>query len=96
MARHVGRPEFGRLKHRDASVVPVGADGGVVHDLPDFRGLSAREALRVLTKIGLTARLKGNGVVMSQSPAPGTLIEPGMACELRLERTPVAVASLEP
>ncbi len=97
VARHVGRPEIQPAQsHRDAAIVPVGADGGVVHDLPDFRGLSAREALRVLTKIGLTARLKGNGVVMSQSPAPGTLIEPGMACELRLERTPLAVASLEP
>ena len=61
---------------------------------PDLRGLSAREALRVLTSIGLTARLTGEGVVTSQSPAPGTPIEPGMACELRLERNPVAVASL--
>ena len=68
----------------------------MVHDLPDFRGLSARDALRVLTKIGLTARLKGNGVVTGQIPAPGTPIEPGMPCELRLERTSVAAASLEP
>ena len=65
-----------------------------MRDLPDFRGLSAREALRVLTKMGLTARLTGNGVVTSQTPAPGTPIEPGMACELKLERTPVALASL--
>ena len=65
-----------------------------MRDLPDFRGLSAREALRVLTKIGLTARFTGNGVVTSQMPAPGTPIEPGMTCELWLERTPVAVASL--
>ena len=71
----------------------VGTNGDV-RDLPDLRGLSAREALRVLTKIGLTARLKGNGVVTSQTPAPGTPIEPGMACESELERTPVAVASL--
>ena len=34
------------------------------------------------------------GVVASQSPAPGTPIEPGLACVLRLERNPVAVASL--
>lgn len=78
---------------RDASIVHVGASGDV-RDLPDFRGLSAREALRILTKIGLTARLTGNGAVTSQMPAPGTPIEPGMAFELRLERTPLAVASL--
>jgi cell division protein FtsI (penicillin-binding protein 3) len=78
---------------REASIVQAGSSSDV-RDLPDLRGLSAREALRVLTKIGLTARLTGNGVVTSQAPAPGTPIEPGMACELRLERTPVAVASL--
>jgi cell division protein FtsI (penicillin-binding protein 3) len=78
---------------REASIVQAGSSSDV-RDLPDLRGLSAREALRVLTKIGLTARLTGNGVVTSQAPAPGTPIEPGMACELRLERTPIAVASL--
>ena len=77
---------------RDPSIVHVGANSDV-RDLPDFRGLSAREALRVLTKIGLTALFKGNGAVTSQVPAPGTPIEPGMACELKLERVPVAVAS---
>jgi len=41
----------------------------------------------------LTARLTGNGVVTSQTPSPGTPIEPGMACELKLERTPIAFAS---
>jgi hypothetical protein len=50
----------------------------------------------VLTKLGLTARLKGTGVVTTQTPAPGTPIEPGMACELRLERVTEVVASLEP
>jgi cell division protein FtsI (penicillin-binding protein 3) len=75
------------------SIVRVGGSSDV-HDLPDFRGLSAREALRVLTKIGLTARLTGDGMVTAQAPAPGTPIEPGMACELRLERTPAAVASM--
>ena len=30
--------------------------------------------------MGLTAHLTGNGVVASQSPAPGTPVEPGLAC----------------
>jgi cell division protein FtsI (penicillin-binding protein 3) len=94
VARRTERPDIQPVRNqRDASIVHVGA-GGDVRDLPDFRGLSAREALRVLTKIGLTARLTGNGTVTSQVPAPGTPIEPGMAFELRLERTPLAVASL--
>ena len=77
---------------RDAAIVHVGTADA--RDIPDVRGLSAREALRVLTSIGLTAHLTGVGVVASQSPAPGTPIEPGLACELTLERNPVAVASL--
>ena len=94
VARRTERPDIQPARNqRDASIVHVGASGDV-RDLPDFRGLSAREALRVLTKIGLTARLTGNGAVTSQVPAPGTPIEPGMAFELRLERTPLAVASL--
>lgn len=92
VARRTERPEIQPARgQRDASIVHVDTNGHV-RDLPDLRGLSARDALRVLTKIGLTARLKGNGVVTSQAPPPGTLIEPGMTCELGLERTRVAVA----
>ena len=65
-----------------------------MQDLPDLRGLSAREALRVLTRIGLAARLHGTGVVASQSPAPGSAVDRGAICELWLERAPVAAASL--
>jgi cell division protein FtsI (penicillin-binding protein 3) len=90
--RRTERPET-RRAGSDALIVHVGTNADV-RDLPDFRGLSAREALSVLTKIGLTARLRGNGAVISQAPAPGTPIEPGMICELRLDRTPVALASL--
>jgi len=91
------RPEGTEIQpvraRREASIVHVGTNGDV-RELPDFRGLSAREALRVMTKIGVTARLSGNGVVTSQVPAPGTAIEPGMACEVTLERTVVSAASL--
>ena len=54
------------------------------------------EALRILTKLGLTARLKGSGVVTTQTPPPGTPIERGMSCELELERTFAAGASSAP
>ena len=78
---------------REAAIIPVGSPGAQ-HDLPDFRGLSAREVVRILTRMGLTARLHGNGVVSAQVPAAGTPIDPGTACELWLERVPVGVASL--
>ena len=36
--------------------------------MPDLRGLSAREALRTLAAVGLTASISGNGFVVEQSP----------------------------
>ena len=66
--------------------MPAGLpDGG---GLPDLRGLSARDALRELARLGLTVRMKGAGVVVDQDPAPGTPIEPGGACTLVLNRRP--------
>ena len=55
--------------------------------VPDLRGLSAREAIRALVKIGLTARVSGNGFVISQDPPPGTPLESGGWCHLQLERS---------
>jgi cell division protein FtsI (penicillin-binding protein 3) len=54
--------------------------------MPDVRGLGAREALRVLARAGLTPRLDGTGVVVSQMPEPGAPVEPGMSGLLRLGR----------
>ncbi len=56
--------------------------------LPDLRGMSARHALRELARLGLTARMEGAGVVVGQTPAPGSPIEPGGACALVLNRRP--------
>jgi cell division protein FtsI (penicillin-binding protein 3) len=94
VTRRSDRPDIRTARsEQEASIVQVGANGDV-RDLPDLRGLSAREALRILTKIGLTARLTGNGVVTAQLPAPGTPIERGMACELKLEREALTLAAL--
>ncbi len=72
------------------SIVPVAAPllaGQVV--LPELRGLSLREALRVLARLGITPRVSGEGVVIEQEPLPGTALEVGGACRLALGR-PVA------
>jgi cell division protein FtsI/penicillin-binding protein 2 len=54
--------------------------------MPDLRGLSAREALRMIAQLGLTAQLRGNGVVVNQSPEPGLPVDRGVACRLWLKR----------
>jgi cell division protein FtsI (penicillin-binding protein 3) len=61
--------------------------------MPDLRGLSARDALRALTRIGMTVRLSGDGFVLDQSPAGGTILIPGAVCTLKLGRLPPANAS---
>ena len=76
----------------DASIVPAAAPGEM-RDLPDFRGMSARQALRILTKIGMSARLNGSGVVTAQRPAAGSFVDPGTTAELWLERSAVVLAS---
>ena len=57
--------------------------------LPDLRGLSAREALRMLARLGIGARISGDGLVVDQSPLPGTPVEPGARCRLSLSRSTV-------
>ena len=47
-----------------------------------LRGLSGREALRILDAAGHHARMTGDGIVIEQEPAPGTPVEPGGACRL--------------
>ena len=64
-------------------IVSLVADGppGTV---PSLHGMSAREAVRKLAKLGLTARLSGDGFVRSQDPPAGAVLEPGSVCRLVL------------
>jgi len=54
--------------------------------LPDLRGMSAREALRELARLGLSARMSGVGFVVDQDPPAGSPLEPGITCTLVLNR----------
>jgi membrane peptidoglycan carboxypeptidase len=64
------------------SLMPDGPPGMV----PNLHGMSAREAVRTLVKLGLTAHVSGDGFVMSQNPPAGTVLEPGAVCRLVLHR----------
>ena len=68
-------------------VVSLVADGppGTV---PDLRGMSARDAVRKLVKLGMSARVSGDGFVVSQTPAPGAPIDGDALCRLVLDRWP--------
>jgi cell division protein FtsI (penicillin-binding protein 3) len=90
--------DAGAIKDTPATPTPVSvmaADPGDAEGtddadgiVPDLRGMSAREAIRRLAHVGLTARLSGNGVVVSQEPAAGLPLQPGGVCRLVLDRAP--------
>jgi len=67
-------------------ILPLGGSAGAITVFPDLSGMSARDALRVLAQLGLTARLQGTGVVTQQYPAAGEPIESASTVVLRLGR----------
>lgn len=75
------------MHHVSAPVMPAPiVNAGGVPLMPDVRGLSARDAVRVLSAAGLTVRLSGSGLVASQTPTPGEPIESGMSSAVELRR----------
>ena len=82
-------PTFARASMIDAVTALATAPGTV----PDVRGLSAREAARVLAAVGVQVRLSGSGVVARQQPAAGMVIGLNQTCDLVLVR---AVAQANP
>jgi cell division protein FtsI (penicillin-binding protein 3) len=71
---------------RQAQPAASRENGEVV--LPDLRGYGAREAIHELVRLGLTPRVRGTGVVVDQSPEPGSTLGPGAACTIVLTRQP--------
>jgi beta-lactam-binding protein with PASTA domain len=82
-------PAMAPLPARGIVTLAATGEGTVV---PDLRGMGARDALRALGRLGLAARMQGDGLVIDQTPAPGFPLEPGSTCLLVLGREPVRPA----
>jgi cell division protein FtsI (penicillin-binding protein 3) len=67
-------------------VLTVAAQDGQAGAFPDLRGMSARDAIRALARIGVTPRLRGAGIVMDQEPEAGSPLDGRPSCVLWLER----------
>jgi cell division protein FtsI (penicillin-binding protein 3) len=67
-------------------ILPLGESPANITVFPDLTGLSARDALRVLAQLGMTARLQGTGVVVQQFPPAGDPIESASTVVLKLDR----------
>ena len=71
---------------RAASVLSATVEPARNGLMPDLRGLSAREALKALSRIGMTARMSGDGFVVEQNPEAGSALVRGNSCALALGR----------
>jgi cell division protein FtsI (penicillin-binding protein 3) len=62
-----------------------------VGQMPDLSGMGARAALRALADVGLSPRLHGAGVVVTQEPPAGAPLPQDLSAELWLSRRPALV-----
>ncbi len=70
----------------ETPVVSLVADGPP-GTMPDLRGMSARDALHKLVKLGLTASVEGDGFVVAQDPAAGVALDVVSQTRLTLDRS---------
>jgi cell division protein FtsI (penicillin-binding protein 3) len=74
---------------RTPVVIPTLARTGGQAVMPDVRGLSARDAVRVLSDLGLTVDLLGSGIVTGQTPVAGQPVASGESSHLELLKRPL-------
>jgi membrane peptidoglycan carboxypeptidase len=65
-------------------VVTVDDAGG--RAMPDLVGLSAREALRRMARLGVSLKMQGSGVVVAQYPEAGESVAVGGSSTIMLDR----------
>jgi len=71
-------------------VVTVDDAGG--RAMPDLVGLSAREALRRVARLGVSLKMQGSGVVVAQYPEAGESVAVGGSSTIMLDRAPARIA----
>lgn len=79
-------PEPGSPLVAGASVILFSSatNAGAV-SMPALKGLSTREAYRLLTGLGLQVRLEGSGRIVRQVPPAGVAVSPQSRCVVRAE-----------
>jgi cell division protein FtsI (penicillin-binding protein 3) len=91
VARH-GTNDAGHVPSASIADGPDSPTVSLVSDgppgtMPDLRGLSAREALRRMLRLGLTAHVDGSGFVVSQDPPAGASLDAVNAGRVTLARS---------
>jgi len=66
-------------------VLPTGAVPAGKVRIPNLTGAPARQAFKQMISLGLTPRLKGSGLIVSQQPPPGSVVDSASEVLLVLE-----------
>uniref|UniRef100_A0A7V6DPZ6 PASTA domain-containing protein n=1 Tax=Desulfobacca acetoxidans TaxID=60893 RepID=A0A7V6DPZ6_9BACT len=53
--------------------------------MPDLKGMTMRHAMRLMSAAGIRCHAQGSGLAVSQTPQPGTPLEPGTDCVVQFE-----------
>ena len=70
----------------------VTVDDGGGRAMPDLVGLSAREALRRMARLGVSLKMQGVGVVVAQYPEAGESVAVGGSSTIMLDRDAVRIS----
>jgi cell division protein FtsI (penicillin-binding protein 3) len=89
IVRAAGRDAEREVPAETTGVMPP--DGEAM--MPDLTGKSLRQALALLGTLDIDVAVAGRGVVVRQTPAPGTPLAPGASC--RLELAPPTAVRME-
>ncbi|HEY6906807.1 MAG TPA: PASTA domain-containing protein, partial [Ignavibacteriaceae bacterium] len=57
--------------------------------MPDLSNYHLKDAISVLSKLGIGYKMNGTGMVVSQSIIPGTRLRKGQICKLECKEIPV-------
>jgi len=86
----LSRPENFLKEYPEQEVTGLVKTASVVREefsdenlIPDFKGLTIRQALTLAAKKGIECEINGSGVVEDQIPVAGELIQPGLIIQLR-------------
>lgn len=80
-------PAPGQLVPRGSTIKLIGQRPSTHGQMPNLIGQSLRQAKRSLDQYFLTIKYEGSGIVVDQSPPPGTTVFPGEICRLVAKRS---------
>lgn len=72
------------VSHTGSVSLPAVKPVEIGDTMPDLRGVPKRLLMPLLSRRDLSIRMRGEGYVASQSPAPGSAVTPGLEIDLEL------------